>query len=84
MWLYPYLLWNLPPFRSLYLHEWDYVLFLLKMYGEYDLYAELVAEDEGYYYKLKKELGLLEKHEMLDNVDMPDIDERLKHRKGKC
>lgn len=53
-WLYPYLLWNLPPIRGLYRHEWDYVLFLLKLYGLDDLYKELIEEDEGFYYRLKK------------------------------
>lgn len=53
-WLYPYLLWNIPPLRALYVHEWDYVLFLLKMYGIEDLYKEIIEEDEGFYYKMKK------------------------------
>jgi len=52
-WIYPYLLWNLPPVRGLYIHEWDYVLFLLKMLDMKDLYNELILEDEGFYYRLK-------------------------------
>ncbi|EAR95963.2 transmembrane protein, putative (macronuclear) [Tetrahymena thermophila SB210] len=82
-WLYPYLLWNLPPIRGLYRHEWDYVLFLLKLYGLDDLYKELIEEDEGFYYRLKKELGLMPKDET-DDIILPDIDARMKNRKTKC
>lgn len=53
-WMYPYLLWNLPAIRGFYTHEWDYVLFLLKLYGLNDLHDELIEEDEGFYYCLKK------------------------------
>lgn len=38
-WLYPYLLWNIPPIRGLYIHEWDYALFLVKSYGMFELYG---------------------------------------------
>lgn len=28
-WLLPLLVWNVPAFRILYQHEWEYILFLL-------------------------------------------------------
>lgn len=59
LWMFPYLLWNLIPVRLLYQHEWDYVLFLLKMYGMYDLWKEFMDSQEGFRLSLEKELGIL-------------------------
>ena len=50
--MFPYLLWNLIPVHILYPHEWDYVLFLLKLLGFYDLWKDFIEEGEGFKYSL--------------------------------
>jgi len=57
-WLFPYLLWYLKPLHGFYPHEWDYVLFLLKMKDWKDKHDSAIVNDVNFRRDLEKLLGI--------------------------
>ena len=56
-WLLPLLVWNVPAFRILYQHEWEYILFLLGQLG----YEEEINWVFNVYFFILQALDLEEK-----------------------
>jgi hypothetical protein len=57
-WLLPLLVWNVPCFRYVYMHEWEYILFLL---GDYNLQDEIrwaIDLEEASKRELEEQLGI--------------------------